>query len=60
MEDQIDYIVAKCRFLNSINNVKTYLGADINSDHNPVVATLKLSLGKFSKPRERNSGMFTN
>ena len=36
--NQIDYILIRNRFRNSIKKCKTYSGADINSDHNPVVA----------------------
>ena len=35
--NQIDYIMFNKRFRNCIKQAKTYPGADMNSDHNPVV-----------------------
>ena len=35
--NQIDYIMVRNRFRNSVKQVKTYPGADVDSDHNPVV-----------------------
>ena len=37
------------RFRNSIKQTKTYPGADIGSDHNPVVATVKINLKRIKK-----------
>ena len=34
------------RFRNSVKQAKTYPGADIGSDHNSVVATVKINLKK--------------
>jgi len=45
--------MAECRFWNSISNAKTYPGADINSDHNPVVATLRIELKKVLKVQRK-------
>lgn len=42
--NQIDFILLKDRFKNNILKCKTYPGADINSDHNPVIATVKMKL----------------
>ena len=42
--NQIDYIMIKQRFKNSIINVKTLPGADINSDHCLLAAKIKLKL----------------
>ena len=36
---QIDYISTKCRYWNSVCNAKAYPGADIDYDHNLVVAS---------------------
>jgi hypothetical protein len=44
--NQIDYIMIKHRYKNNVKNAKTYPGADINSDHNPVVIKLNLRLKK--------------
>lgn len=45
---QIDYILNN-RYKNAIKFTKTYPGADINSDHNPVVAKLNIKLKKITK-----------
>ena len=42
--NQIDYILIRQRFRNSITKCKTYPGADINSDHNPVIAKVRIKL----------------
>lgn len=41
---QIDYIAVRKRFRRSIRMAKTYPGADIGSDHNPVVVRVKIAL----------------
>jgi hypothetical protein len=53
---QLDYILVKCRFRNSVKNVHTLPGADINSDHNLLVAKVRTRLKKmiiFQKTRPR-------
>ena len=58
VKNQIDYITINERFRNSVTQVKTYPGADINSDHVPVVATFRLKLKHITKPKikpKRNS-----
>ena len=40
--NQIDYILFSMRYRSAVSKVKTYPGADANSDHVPVVATVKL------------------
>ena len=47
--NQIDYIMINTRFRNSVKQTKTYPGADIGSDHNPVVATVKINLKRIKK-----------
>ena len=42
--NQIDYIMINQRFKNNVKNVKTYPGADVGSDHNPVVMSVKVKL----------------
>ena len=37
------------RFRNSVKQAKTYPGADIGSDHNPVVVKVKINLKKIQK-----------
>lgn len=51
VRNQIDYITISKRFRNSIINAKTYPGCDINSDHNPVVATMRIKLKKVLQPK---------
>ena len=45
--NQIDYIIINQRFRNAIVSAKTYPGADIESDHNLVLADMKLKLKKI-------------
>ena len=42
--NQIDYIMLNERFRNCIKQAKTYPGADMNSDHNPVVVKINMKL----------------
>ncbi|GFS24698.1 RNA-directed DNA polymerase from mobile element jockey-like [Elysia marginata] len=42
--NQIDYILMSSRFKNSAVNCRTYPGADIGSDHNPVIMQMKVKL----------------
>lgn len=51
VRNQIDYILINKRFRNSVTSVKTYPGADIKSDHNPLVATLKLKLKRIKRKK---------
>ena len=51
VRNQIDFITINERFRNSVTQVKTYPGADINSDHVPVVATFRLKLKKVTKAK---------
>ena len=46
---QIDYIMINTLFRNSVKQTKTYPGADIGSDHNPIVATVKNNLKRIKK-----------
>ncbi|GFS04910.1 craniofacial development protein 2-like [Elysia marginata] len=42
--NQIDYILMSSRFKNSAINCRTYPGADIGSDHNPVTMQMTVKL----------------
>ena len=54
IRNQIDYILINNLFTSSIQNVKTYPGVDISSDHKPVAATLRLKLRKIKrKPTQK-------
>ena len=48
-KNQIHYIMINTRFRNSDKQTKTYPGANIGSDHNPVVATVKVNLKRREK-----------
>ena len=41
---KFDYILVRKRHRNSIKQCKTYPGADIGSDHNPVIASVSVRL----------------
>ena len=47
--NQIDYIMIRHRFQNSVRQCRTYPGADIESDHNPVIAKMNFKLKKIDK-----------
>lgn len=55
VRNQIDYILIRRRFRNSVKFVKTYPGADISSDHNPVVAVIRVKLKKVSKKKHKKN-----
>ena len=46
---QLDYILIKHRYRNSVKNSRTYPGADANTDHNLIVAKVKLRLKRLSR-----------
>ena len=50
--NQIDYIIISSRHRNNIKNCRTYPGADIGSDHNPVISNMKVKL-KIPKKSQR-------
>ncbi|CAK1595298.1 unnamed protein product [Parnassius mnemosyne] len=52
VRNQIDYILINRRYRNSLTSVKTYPGADIGTDHNPVVASVRCNM-KILKPRSK-------
>lgn len=47
IRNQIDFMLVNKRYRNSITSIKTYPGADINSDHNPLVANFKVRMKKI-------------
>lgn len=49
IRNQIDFVMINQRFRNSVKSVKTYPGADLASDHNPLVATVQLRLKRLQK-----------
>ena len=51
--NQIDFIAVSSRFRNGILNCKTYPGADVNSDHVPVVCTVRIKFKAIRKTTGR-------
>jgi len=51
VRNQIDYILINKRFKTSILGAQTYPGADVSSDHNPVVAKIRVKLKTLKKPQ---------
>ena len=51
-KNQIDYILMDKRFRNGVRNSKSMPGADCGSDHNPVIATVQIKLGKTKKNKK--------
>lgn len=47
IRNQIDYILINKRFRNCVNRVTTYPGADVGSDHNPLVADTRVKLKRL-------------
>jgi len=52
IKNQIDYVMVDKRFRNGIQNSKSRPGADCESDHNPVVVTMKIKLQRVKKSRK--------
>src|SRR5206468_3172522 len=48
-KNQIDYVLVGKRFRNGVKNSKSMPGADCESDHNPVIMTMKIKLQSFRK-----------
>ncbi|XP_030765261.1 craniofacial development protein 2-like [Sitophilus oryzae] len=51
VRNQIDYILINRRYQNSIKRVAAYPGADIGSDHNPLIADFQFRLKLISEKR---------
>src|SRR3981081_4163613 len=50
---QLDYILVRQRFRNSVKNAKSYPGADVYSDHNLVMMNVEVKLKKVKKGQRR-------
>jgi endonuclease/exonuclease/phosphatase family metal-dependent hydrolase len=50
---QLDYILVRQRFRNSVKNSRSYPGADADSDHNLVMMTSELRLKRMQTSRRR-------
>ena len=55
IRNQIDYILINKRFKNSLTSAKTYPGADVFSDHNPLVGQIELKLKKVAKTKHKEN-----
>ena len=51
--NQIDFILVKERFRNSLKSAKSYPGADCGSDHKPVIAKVQLKFRKLQKKNRK-------
>ena len=49
IRNQIDYITINTRFRSSVYNCRSYPGADCDSDHNLVLAKIKVRMKKMEK-----------
>lgn len=47
--NQIDFVLINKRFRNCIKNIKTYPGADVRSDHNPLIGKMGIRLKRVEK-----------
>lgn len=56
VRNQIDYMFIKNRFRTSCLRVKTYPGADIESDHNPLVGSFRIRFKKSIKKQYKKNG----
>lgn len=53
VRNQIDYILVNKRFRNSCTTLRTYPGADINSDHVPLMGAFKIRMKKTNPKRKQ-------
>jgi len=53
---QIDYILVRQQFRNGVKSSASYLGADIDSDHNLVAMKMRVKLKKIVKAEVGKSG----
>ena len=50
---QLDYILVRQRYCNSVKNARSYPGADMDSDHNLVMMNARISLKKLQRGSSR-------
>ena len=51
--NQIDFLLINKRFKNCVKDVKSYPGADVNSDHNLLIGRVSIKLKKVKKQKGR-------
>lgn len=49
VRNQIDYVMINNRYRNIIKSIKAYPGADVSSNHNPIIARVKIQLKNIIK-----------
>ncbi|KAI5708046.1 hypothetical protein M8J77_015361 [Diaphorina citri] len=57
VRNQIDFVMINKRYRNSCTSMRTYPGADMNSDHVPVIGEFKVVLKKVGKKKEAKTNM---
>ena len=60
VRNQIDLIMINQTFRNGIKQAKTYSGADINSDHNPVRVKMEIKLKRTNKATPKKDQLEMN
>lgn len=58
IRNQIDFILVNERFKNCIKNVKSYPGADVNSNHNPIIAKINIRLKRLQRTQKQKESDF--
>jgi len=53
VKNQIDFVLVDKRYRNGVQNSKSMPGADCESDHNPVIATMKIRLQRVLKSKKQ-------
>lgn len=56
VRNQIDYFLINKRYRNSIKAAKTYPGADVSTDHNPVIIRIEVKFKKLIPKQNKNKG----
>ena len=51
-QNQIDHVVVRSPFKRSVQDTKTYRGADVGSDHKLIITKVKLTLSSTRKKQE--------
>ena len=54
IRNQIDYVMMKTRFRNSLISCKPYPGADYYSDHVPIISKIRLKLKKLKNTKKES------
>ena len=54
IRNQIDYVMMKTRFRNSLISCKPYPGADCYSDHVPIISKFRLKLKKLRNTKKES------